>query len=717
MKQLNTIIHPKVMNLSAYPELNSDIWDFLELCSTRPNADKMLIVTANRLLLQRVVCNHFPMDIYNLNTNHYLSHKLYPTIERHYTVDNNDKPVGAKVAVRFGKGTRLYAERRNGKRSEPVVLGDMLGDGQGGEGNVYHLTGEFAGEVAKIYKNGQFPTNKFIATREMVQNRRFEEIIWTVFPVGILYADKDFTQPVGIMERYTVTHSSLYDDELFFGDTDNWTRSLLSVRVSDLLYLCKCVTRQICYLNMLGVTVADYNIKNFDYPFSQRDNRYRRSRLDYIQMWDSDSFGYNNYFSGYMADVNRKNYDINKKTDILDLCNDELYSFLFQILTLGDNPYNPVTGRFNYENDSYYQYARKNLVPPSLWKAFESFFTGRSKASPQMMLYLLHEELNRRLRTGETDVTYRELVSRIDAGFFDKAAESVPPVYSPALNFFPQGNRVTPEVNGGDNSHPAETGGTSGQTGTTGTVTGKSEIADSDKNSDLPDKPKRKLGCLTTSVVAIAVMVLIILLLFLKIRQHQQASPDRVLSGCFALNELGRGQQRHHSDIPIELLNDSVNTFIREINSDGRTKSSAEVAYVTFSTNIEVDSQFMPARNLDNIHLKTVREGGTNMAQAVLRAYEKLEQRVAMYEQMGLRYNVPFFVLVTDGNPDDNKPSAPTAIRTTAQAASLFLLSSASAAVWTKIPCCAIRRALPTAFFTSEVIPSRCRPVLRTCSA
>ena len=66
--------------------------------------------------------------------------------------------------------------------------------------------------------------------------------------------------------------------------------------------------------------------------------------------------------------------------------------------------------------------------------------------------------------------------------------------------------------------------------------------------------------------------------------------------------------------IPIDLLNDSVNTFIREINSDGRTKSSAEVAYVTFSTNIEVDSQFMPARNLDNIHLKTVREGGTNMA-------------------------------------------------------------------------------------------------------
>lgn len=507
MKQLNTIIHPKVMNLSAYPELNSDIWDFLELCSTRPNADKMLIITANRLLLQRVVCNHFPMDIYNLNTNHYLSHKLYPTIERHYTVDNNDTPVSAKAAVRFGKGTRLYAERRNGRRSEPVVLGDMLGDGQGGEGNVYHLTGEFAGEVAKIYKNGQFPTNKYIATREMVQNRRFGEIVWTAFPAGILYADRGFTQPVGIMERYTETHSSLYDDELFFGDTGNWTPSLLSVRVSDLLYLCKCVTRQICYLNMLGVTVADYNIKNFDYPLSQRQSS--RSGLDFIQMWDSDSFGYNNYFSGYMADVNRKSYDINKKTDILDLCNDELYSFLFQILTLGDNPYNPVTGRFNYENDSYYQYARKDFVPPSLWNAFEAFFTGKSKASPQMMLHLLHEELERRLRTGKTDVTYRELVSRIDAGFFDEAADAVPPVYSPALNFFPYGNRVIPEVNGGDNGQPPETGGTSGKGQEPG------EIADTGKESGLPDKPRRKLGCLTASLIAVAVMVLVILLLFL----------------------------------------------------------------------------------------------------------------------------------------------------------------------------------------------------------
>lgn len=105
---------------------------------------------------------------------------------------------------------------------------------------------------------------------------------------------------------------------------------------------------------------------------------------------------------------------------------------------------------------------------------------------------------------------------------------------------------------------------------------------------------------------------------------------------------------------PMELLNQSVNTFISEINTDGRTRSAAEVAYVSFSTNIEVDSPFMPARNLDDIHLKTVAKGGTNMAQAVLRSYEKLDQRIKEYAQNGIRHNAPFFVLVTDGNPDDN---------------------------------------------------------------
>ena len=448
LRLLNTIIHPKEMNLSEFPDMNCDVWDFLALSATRPNADKMLIITANQALIQRVVCSRFSMDIYDLNKSCFISHKDYRTLDKEYSVDNNDKPVCDIAFKGLREGARLYAVRREGKINETVTLGSMLGDGTGGEGNVYHLTGRYSNEVAKILKSGQFPGNKYLVTTEMVRNPRFGAIEWTEFPTGILYADAACTQPVGIMERYTETHSSLYDDELFFGDTGNWSSALLSVRVVDLLYLCKCITRQICFLNMLGVLVGDYNIKNFDYPASLRSAQAGHPQngvCRYIQMWDSDSFGYNNYFSGYMADVNCKHYDITRRLDILNLCNDELYTFLFQILTLGDNPYNPVTGRFNYEDENYGEYARREFVPKSIWNAFERFFTGKSTSSPQMMLYLLHNELKKREASPEIDITYKDIVGNIDVGFFEEQDRVLPAVYSPALNIFPKSGRVEPQ--------------------------------------------------------------------------------------------------------------------------------------------------------------------------------------------------------------------------------------------------------------------------------
>ena len=445
LKLLNTVIHPKELNLSDFPNMNCDVWDFLALSATRPHADKMLFITANMVLIQRVICSHMPMDIYNLNKSVFLSHTAYPFIDKNYAIDNNDKPVSETVCDNIDEGSALYVVRRSGKTNETVTLGKMLGDGAGGEGNVYHLTGKYQNEVGKIFKTGQFPNNKYRVTTEMVKNPRFEAIAWTEFPTGILYADAECLQPVGIMERFTETQSSLYDDELFFGDTGIWTSALLSVRVSDLLYLCLCITRQICYLNMLGVLVADYNIKNFDYPISLRKrsgSSLQNPVCQYIQMWDSDSFGYNNYFSGYMADISCRKYDITQRLDILNLCNDELYSFLFQILTLGDNPYNPVTGRFNYEDSNYCEYARREFIPAPIWNAFERFFTGKSTSSPPMMLHLLHNELNRRAASPEIDITYRDIVNRIDAGFLEEQDRKVAAVYSPARNIFPRGNRA-----------------------------------------------------------------------------------------------------------------------------------------------------------------------------------------------------------------------------------------------------------------------------------
>lgn len=452
LQLLNEVIRPKQMNLSQYPNYNWDVWDFLRLIATRPNADKLLLVTANLSLIQRVVCSHLPMDIYNLSGSYIISHLSYSVIDKKYAVDNNDEPYCAEVAHNIGEGSTLYVERSHSARNETVVLGKMLGEGAGGEGNVYHLKDSQPHEVGKIFKTGQFPSNKYAAVKHMMDNRLFGMIRWTEFPTGILYADSAYKQPVGIIEHYTKTQSTLYDDELFYGDTGNWSSSLLDVRVSDLLYLCKCITRQVCYLSMLGVSVADYNIKNFDYPLRSLSvtGNGDAAACTYIQMWDSDSFGYRNYFSGFMADSGKAHeYDITKRTDICNLCNDELYNFLFQILTLGDTPYNPVTGLFNYQSPDYINYARKQFVPPSIWTAFEKFFTGQTISSPQMMLHLLSEELKKRKSAPLYDSTYKDIVNQIDDGYLKENDKLLPPVLSPARNLFPGGIRLTdnnPEV-------------------------------------------------------------------------------------------------------------------------------------------------------------------------------------------------------------------------------------------------------------------------------
>ena len=100
---------------------------------------------------------------------------------------------------------------------------------------------------------------------------------------------------------------------------------------------------------------------------------------------------------------------------------------------------------FNYEDENYGEYARREFVPKSIWNAFERFFTGKSTSSPQMMLYLLHNELKKREASPEIDITYKDIVGNIDVGFFEEQDRVLPAVYSPALNIFPKSGRVEPQ--------------------------------------------------------------------------------------------------------------------------------------------------------------------------------------------------------------------------------------------------------------------------------
>lgn len=114
------------------------------------------------------------------------------------------------------------------------------------------------------------------------------------------------------------------------------------------------------------------------------------------------------------------------------------------------------------------------------------------------------------------------------------------------------------------------------------------------------------------------------------------------------------GWREGNNSSSIELLNAAVTSFVNEIKKDPKAKTTAEVAFVTFSTNIEMDTAFTQVRQLNVPAFKPVEEGGTNMARAVLRSIEKIEGERQRLINTQIGYFAPFLVLVTDGNPDRN---------------------------------------------------------------
>ena len=118
------------------------------------------------------------------------------------------------------------------------------------------------------------------------------------------------------------------------------------------------------------------------------------------------------------------------------------------------------------------------------------------------------------------------------------------------------------------------------------------------------------------------------------------------------------GWKEGNNSSSMELLNAAVSNFIKELKQDTKTRSAAEVAFVTFSSNIEMDTEFESINTLKTPLFAPVNSGGTQMAQAVLRSIEKIEQRRNQLENSEIGYYAPFMVLVTDGNPNKNDNAA-----------------------------------------------------------
>lgn len=395
---LNENMRLNMLNLDSFgsqsQRLHNDVWGILTLL-VGLNA-KFVVITANQVLIQRIVLNGLKVDIYDLNTNDFIRFSKFSAYKSRFKFKEATwitPPVNVKVAEKF----TLYC--KNGSK---ITLAKQIKSGL--EANLYLVKGN-SSLIAKIFKKDKLSASKFQNIKRLSEINGKLDIDWAIFPTDVLYYDYNCTNPAGFIETYVSTGESFEDNPLFLGDPFNITDDYLSKKQSYVVELCLKVVRQVCYLNTYGFYISDYNIGNFA-TIKNDDNN--------IQMWDTDSFGYESFFGkffspNYVESKNHPKYDIRTKKGAIDICNDALYQFVFSILSLGDSPISEVTGKFKYDNPNYVAVCKKKFFPQNIWKHLEDVFRGNKAPSPEALMQQLVVTNFQLRQNPSSDKTVRQL--------------------------------------------------------------------------------------------------------------------------------------------------------------------------------------------------------------------------------------------------------------------------------------------------------------------
>lgn len=118
------------------------------------------------------------------------------------------------------------------------------------------------------------------------------------------------------------------------------------------------------------------------------------------------------------------------------------------------------------------------------------------------------------------------------------------------------------------------------------------------------------------------------------------------------------GQVREDGDSCITLLNTAINDFLDILRENLATREAVEIAIVTYSSSIEMDTPFIPVRNITHRELKAANRGATNFGDALMKSLVKIEERLDELNNNDYDYFAPFLVIVTDGILDGNYKNA-----------------------------------------------------------
>ncbi len=101
----------------------------------------------------------------------------------------------------------------------------------------------------------------------------------------------------------------------------------------------------------------------------------------------------------------------------------------------------------------------------------------------------------------------------------------------------------------------------------------------------------------------------------------------------------------------IDALIAGVESLYESIKADSKAANACEISVVTFDSEVKVIENFSTISKKGKLQLNA--EGGSALAQGVIRSLDLLEKRKNKYKQNGVEYYQPWLVVITDGKPGD----------------------------------------------------------------
>ena len=409
---INKNIILKTMNLNSAEgkgdRLNNDIWGLINLMvelNKEFNA-KIAIITANRVLMQKIVLKDIHVDYYDLNKQMFIYQSKYSSMCNSFSFREVTSTEG-QTEVRVTTGVTVYLSN-----NKNMVLGDEITSGL--EATIYSIKDDNS-LIAKVFKKDKLSASKLKNIHSISRINDDLKIDWAKFPLEVVYFDSTCKIPIGFIEQRIIARSNLDENSLYLGDPLSIEEEYLNKKISYSLDICLKVVRQVCYLNSYGFFISDFNMGNF--AFSDLSS-------DMIQMWDTDSFGYQNFFGRYFSPEyteckNHLPYDISKKEGAIAISEDALHQFVFKVLALGDSPISEYKKTFKYDNDDYTNVIRRSFFPINVWDYLVDVFRGNKEPSSETLLYELSVALKRLKQYPNEDKTVKQLFIDVIPGYLD----------------------------------------------------------------------------------------------------------------------------------------------------------------------------------------------------------------------------------------------------------------------------------------------------------